>query len=288
MDHERRRKAMAPNVQMNGSEIPNGIKKSIAKRKITNTLLAWDELPAWQQDNHHIHSGYRPESNSHCKSIYSLGYLHNETVNIYTHLLGMIAAIVLCLVVLNVARARYSSAAWSDVVAIGAFFISAIACLGMSASYHTLSNHSPRISNLSNKLDLLGIVLLIWGSMVSIIYYGWDCERTIKIAYCTMMTVFGAACAFLTLSPKVRAPKWRAFRALIFVLLGLSAIIPVVHGVFLYGMTVVNTRIVFVPWLLTEALMYILGAVVYAVSLTANPGALEAIDLDSMFLGPVS
>lgn len=26
-------------------------------------LLLWDELPAWQQDNQHIRSGYRPALN---------------------------------------------------------------------------------------------------------------------------------------------------------------------------------------------------------------------------------
>ncbi|KAG4428544.1 hypothetical protein IFR05_015969, partial [Cadophora sp. M221] len=150
-------------------------------------LLLWNQLPAWQQDNQYIHSGYRPVSNSHLKSIHSLTYLHNESVNIYTHLIGMATAAILCLVVVsNIAKSRHDTASWSDVLAMGTFFISTIFCLGMSASYHTLSNHSPRINNLSNKLDLLGIVLLIWGSIVSIIYYEWYCERNIKIAYCTM------------------------------------------------------------------------------------------------------
>jgi adiponectin receptor len=139
------------------------------------------------------------------------------------------------------------------------------------------------VNNLGNKLDLLGIVCLIWGSMVSIIYYGWYCERNIKIMYCTMVsfysmfgslllnltaqiTVFGAVCAYLSANPKVRAPKWRTFRAIMFVSLGLSAVIPVIHGIRLYGLAIVNTRIAFVPWLLMEGLMYILGASVYAVS----------------------
>lgn len=100
----------------------------------------------------------------------------------------MVTAFVLCLVVFNVFRSRYVTAVWSDVIAMGAFFISAIACLGMGASYHALSNRSPQVNNLANKLDLLDFVLLIWGSMVSIIYYGRYCERTIKIPYCTMVS----------------------------------------------------------------------------------------------------
>ncbi|CZT53056.1 related to adiponectin receptor protein 1 [Rhynchosporium secalis] len=255
----------APLPTSTGLEDSMRSRKCATRGKPTTCLLLWDQLPIWQQDNRHIFGGYRPASDSHYKSIHSLTYLHNETVNIYTHLIGMIATAVLCFVAFSIGRSRYSKSDYSDLLAVGTFFTSVILCLGTSALYHTLSNPSLKVNDICNKLDLLGIVLLIWGSMVSIIYYGRYCERNIKIAYCTMITVFGASCAYLTLSPKVRAPKWRAFRALMFVLLGLSAILPVVHGVFLYGMTVVNTRIVFVPWLLTEALMYILGAVVYAV-----------------------
>ncbi|KAL2062737.1 hypothetical protein VTL71DRAFT_5809 [Oculimacula yallundae] len=265
MDNDRVSKLAEPSLSTAAIHVSETkVRKDAPGIKEPIILLRWDELLDWQQDNQHIHTGYRPASNSHRQSIHSLAYLHNETVNIFTHLAGMIIAAVLCIVSYIIARSRYSTASVSDVFAMGAFFMCAILCLGISASYHTLSNHSMKVNNLCNKLDLLGIVLLIWGSMVSIIYYGWYCERTIKIAYCTMITVFGAASAYLTLSPEVRAPKWRAFRALMFVLLGLSAFIPVVHGVFLYGMTVVNVRIAFIPWLLTEGLMYILGALVYA------------------------
>src|ERR1700742_3578432 len=56
-------------------------------------LLHWDELPLWQRDNHHIHTGYRPASNSFAVSFHSLTYVHNETVNIYTHLLPALCCV---------------------------------------------------------------------------------------------------------------------------------------------------------------------------------------------------
>ena len=51
-------------------------------------LLKWNDLPSWQQDNHYILGHYRPASNSYLGSFQSLFYLHNESVNIHTHLLG--------------------------------------------------------------------------------------------------------------------------------------------------------------------------------------------------------
>jgi hypothetical protein len=39
------------------------------EHKIEEKLtLLWDEIEEWQQDNHYIHSGYRPTSNSYIKS----------------------------------------------------------------------------------------------------------------------------------------------------------------------------------------------------------------------------
>jgi len=281
MDHHERQRTTTSSRKNMVTRASAAVENNVNRAR-NSILLFWDDLPAWQQDNQHIRSGYRPVSNSHAKSIHSLTYLHNESVNIYTHLIGMILVSFLGLAVFSTARIRYHAASWPDILAMSSFFLSAALCLGLSTTYHTLSNHSPRISNLGNKLDLLGIVCLIWGSMVSIIYYGWYCERNIKISYCTMVsnapvrgkiadsikqiTVFGAVCAYLSVNPKVRTPKWRTFRAVMFVSLGLSAVIPVIHGVRLYGLTVVNARIAFVPWLLIEGLMYILGASVYAVS----------------------
>ena len=51
-------------------------------------LLRWNDLPSWRQDNEYLLSGYRPSSGSFRKSLNSLQHIHNETVNIYSHLLG--------------------------------------------------------------------------------------------------------------------------------------------------------------------------------------------------------
>jgi len=50
-------------------------------------LLPYDEIPKWLQDNSYIHHGYRPESKSTRACFASWLYLHNETVNIFSHLI---------------------------------------------------------------------------------------------------------------------------------------------------------------------------------------------------------
>jgi adiponectin receptor len=162
----------------------------MAEQKIESALtVLWNDLPSWQQDNHYIHSGYRPASNSFQKSFLSLGYLHNESVNIYSHLIGAIVFSISGYLLYTLVKPRYTSAEPEDVFAFGAFFVGAAACLGMSATYHAISNHSPTVARLGNKLDYVGIVCLITGSFVPSIFYGFYCEPTLRRTYWTMVGV---------------------------------------------------------------------------------------------------
>lgn len=58
-------------------------------------LLHWHEVPPWQQDNEYILSSYRPTSGSIWKSLASLLYAHNQSINTYTHLAGCVLFICL-------------------------------------------------------------------------------------------------------------------------------------------------------------------------------------------------
>lgn len=51
-----------------------------------------------------------------------------------------------------------------------------------------------------------------------------------------------------------------------FVAMGLSAILPVIHGLTLYGFTSMNRRIG-LSWLVLQGVLYIVGAGLYAVSI---------------------
>ena len=154
------------------------------EHKIEHALhVLWDELPEWRRDNHYIVSGYRPTSNSYKRSLKSIGYLHNETVNIWTHLLGAIGFTLGGLLLHSVVVPRYESATSSDMLVFACFFLGAFCCLGMSATYHTLSNHSPAVAKWGNKLDYTGIVLLIVGSYVPALYYGLNCHPALLTVY---------------------------------------------------------------------------------------------------------
>lgn len=162
----------------------------VEKEAESRLTVLWHDLPHWRQDNHYILSGYRPSSNSYLKSFQSLSYLHNESVNIYTHLVGAILAFLGAFAIYGILAPRYDSATQEDVLGFSCFFLGAVACLGMSATYHTISNHSHAVAIWGNKLDYLGIVFLIWGSFIPVLYYAFQSEPQLMKTYAAMVSRF--------------------------------------------------------------------------------------------------
>jgi adiponectin receptor len=152
-------------------------------------LLLWDDLPHWRRDNAYITSGYRQSKASYLHTFSSLGHLHNESVNIWSHLLGSLAALTGSVYLYTIVHPRYDSATDYDVLAFACFFAGAVLCLGMSATYHALTSHSEAVARWGNKLDYSGIVLLIVGSYVPTLYYGFFCHPTLMKLYLSVVSM---------------------------------------------------------------------------------------------------
>ncbi|KAL7629222.1 hypothetical protein AAE478_000742 [Parahypoxylon ruwenzoriense] len=238
-------------------------------------LLWWDELPAWRRDNQFIVSGYRPDSNSYRRSLASLFYLHNESVNIWTHLLGALCFPAAAAWLRHVIAPRYASASSSDVLVLACFFGGAVLCLGMSATFRyvwsgmegipdALSNHSPDVAKWGNKLDYSGIVFLIVGSYVPALYYGLFCLPKLMTVYLYGIFLLGLGCGVVSWVEQFRTPRWRPYRAAMFVGLGVSGVVPVCHGLCIYGYRSLEERMG-LNWVLLEGFLYIFGAFLYAI-----------------------
>ena len=76
---------------------------------------------------------------------------------------------------------------------------------------------------------------------------------------------------------RFRTPEWRPYRASIFIGLGLSGIVPVIHGVTIYGYSGLEHRMS-ISWVIAHGGMYIFGAVLYAVRcVTMAPHSLTCL-----------
>lgn len=68
------------------------------KRPRCNGLL--EELPDWMRDNEYIKSRYRIDYETNCEVLSTAFKCHNETVNVWTHLIGSIIMFILALFIL--------------------------------------------------------------------------------------------------------------------------------------------------------------------------------------------
>ncbi|KAF9101934.1 hypothetical protein BGX29_005132 [Mortierella sp. GBA35] len=225
-------------------------------------ICSWDDLPHWMQDNPAIWTGYRRPTFSYKKCAASLGFLHNESVNVWSHLLGAIA----CIAVVPYVYVRVFSVLetihWTDILHFYIFMAGAIICLSMSGLFHLFSCHSEPVCHHWNRCDYVGIVFLIAGSFYPAIFYGFYCFRTWQIVYISMISIFGGATVIAVTKPIFRTPQYRWIRSCLFLAMGLSAIFPVIHGLVLYGIPLARKAIA-LDYMVCMGASYVVGALLY-------------------------
>lgn len=69
----------------------------------------------------------------------------------------------------------------------------------------------------------------------------------------------GIGCGVVSWVEKFRTPLWRPYRAAMFVGLGVSGVIPVCHGLSIYGYRSLDERMG-LNWVLFQGFLYIFGA----------------------------
>lgn len=108
---------------------------------------------------------------------------------------------------------------------------SAIVCLGVSAYYHLFQIHSKRVKSIMQRLDFGGICFLIAGSSYSPIIYNLACSQEFKARhfFTVLITVSSILTFIACMTPAMSTPKLLPYRALMFVLLGLSSSIPLFY-----------------------------------------------------------
>ncbi|KAG0379250.1 hypothetical protein BGX24_001136 [Mortierella sp. AD032] len=225
-------------------------------------ICCWDELPPWMKDNPAIVTGYRRPTHSYSKTVESLAYLHNESVNIWSHLLGALVFVIVAPISYFKIIGLLEAIHWTDVAVFYAFLAGAIICLSMSASFHTFCCHSEAIASQWNRCDYVGIVFLIVGSFYPAIFYGFYCHKTWQIVYISLISIFGGATIFVVMRPKFRSPQFRWVRSGLFLAMGLSGLFPIIHGIVLYGFPMAQ-RAVALNYMFCMGAAYVIGALIY-------------------------
>ncbi|KAE8445791.1 hypothetical protein EG329_012849 [Mollisiaceae sp. DMI_Dod_QoI] len=198
-------------------------------------LLRFEDLPAWYQDNPSVHTAYRPVSYSSIPCFHSLTYLHNETLNIYTHLIPAILSIFVQVYIQALITDHFPRASTRDRLVFGANILAGMVTMTLSTCYHMLMNHSFHVSSLFLRIDYVGILTLILGSFFSGIFVGFYCEPFLQRVYWTMIITLSLITSVLVLHPQFQGLRFRSHRTAAFVATALSGFAPISHGLWLYG-----------------------------------------------------
>lgn len=150
--------------------------------------VTWHELSEWQRDNKYILSGYRPEKADYMEILTSLTFLHNETCNVYTHLIGALLLPLFAISVMQIlSEPQFFDVSGTDYIMFGIFFCCAECCLVFSAIYHLVGPHSHAVEQFWLTMDLLGIVIVTVGTFIPGIYYVFICDPGLQKLHWTIV-----------------------------------------------------------------------------------------------------
>lgn len=216
--------------------------------------------PDYLRDNEFLLSYYRADF-SYGQAFSSLFKWHNETVNIWTHLLGFVFFLVLTLFgayelghlptfsrcvqgfSFNMSEHCLLESMKKDVSTIMApmldratrwpFFVfmgGSMFCLLASTVCHLFTCHSKPMAIFLMRVDYAGIATMIATSFFPPIYYVFQCEPVWQWIYLGTISIMGIMTVGVLFAPALQKGKYRTFRAMLFMLMGVSGLIPAVHG----------------------------------------------------------
>ncbi|KXJ95443.1 progestin/adipoQ receptor family protein [Microdochium bolleyi] len=250
------------------------VQKAIARAR-ERGHLTYNELPIPWRVNPHIRSGYRfRETTLGCvRSIFGVS---NETVNIWTHALGLV-------IVLAIAFYFYPTSAdfalytKTDMFIAGVFLFAACKCLICSTVWHTMSCHADQgLMECFACVDYTGISLLIAASIMTTEYTVFYCEPVSRWSYITATMVLGIIGVILPWNPRFNQQNMAWVRVAFFVGLGATGFLPIFQVIYTRGF----------QWaldfysdsnLLKSLTVYVIGAIIYASKVPERwyPGAFD-------------
>ncbi len=209
-----------------------------AARKSDSGLITVSELPTLWQYNENVIQGYRfTESRTQCAR--SILHLHNESFNIWSHLLGCIFLIRTLLfggpptpgsdLGANV-DGSYSPAGLL-VAVYYVYLLATILCTGCSVSWHTMrciADHGTM--SCFSSVDLMGVTTLVIASVLVAQFVAFADSTFWQYGYMGTSLALGAAALTACWLPIMRRPENSWARVLIWIALVAQGLaLPVMH-----------------------------------------------------------
>ncbi|KAI9805603.1 MAG: hypothetical protein M1826_004763 [Phylliscum demangeonii] len=257
------------------ASLGESIERAMARAQ-EHGLIRYDDLPQPWQVNPHIRRGYRFSATKVDCLRSVLTVFSNETVNIWSHAVGLVVVLALALHWYP-SSVNFSASAPADVAIAAVFFLAAAKCLVCSAVWHTMSSIAQQsVLERFACVDYSGISLLIAASIITTEYTAFYCEPASRRAYMAATAALGLAGIAVSWHPRFNGADMSAARVAFYVGLALSGFLPLVQLAATRGPA---WCLSFYAPVFKSIAVYLLGACVYAAKIPERwrPGLFDYV-----------
>ncbi|KAK7194045.1 adiponectin receptor protein 1 [Novymonas esmeraldas] len=224
-------------------------------------LYAFDEIPHWQKYNPSIRTGYRAFYTMRMCFESLLGW-HNETINVYSHLLTFVVFLVFTVLLYTtvLSKAITAPSLSASKLMYGIFCFGSLICMLNSSIYHLFNSHcNCRVMTAMGRLDFIGITILIVSSFLPPLYVMFHCHPVARTVYITAILVLGTAGIVGPWTDIFHEVVW--VRVSVFVGLGCSGLVPAIHSIMIVPTSAASMSTMI--GVLLMVLLYGIGVIFY-------------------------
>lgn len=241
-------------------------------------LITYADLPELWRNNEYILTGYRfIPMKRWPRLIRSTVEWHNETLNVWLHLIGI--ALVLAAPWLFPAAAASgvpgSETTAMDKIMSWVYIGAAIECMAFSVTWHVMAGCADiEYFTLFACVDYTGIAWLIAASEWTMVYNLFYWQANIIWAYVAVTGILAIVCTILPFVPAFNANK--SYRIAVFLALSAFGLLPTVHAACAHG---VHKTLAHLLPMAPSLLAYLGGLVFYATNFPESwyPGRFDFI-----------
>mmetsp|Transcript_148 Transcript_148/g.275 ORF Transcript_148/g.275 Transcript_148/m.275 type:complete len:379 (-) Transcript_148:314-1450(-) len=215
-----------------GTTVSEACNHCCTRKVLRPSVSQCDHVPAYMLVPH-IKKGYRVHHSSY-DAFLSLFRLHNESLNVWSHLLMLLFFMWRTAVFI---LEYQHTPQWIDFVPYLVYLVTAQVCFGASVIYHLFGCISEKASIHLCACDFVGILVLIGGSYFPGLYYGFYCMQTTRRIYIAILAVLSTLATCASSCEWFHRNEWRVLRIAVFGGLAGSGVIPSVHWVLKNGIS---------------------------------------------------
>ncbi|KAK7113193.1 progestin and adipoQ receptor family member 3-like isoform X1 [Littorina saxatilis] len=229
-------------------------------------LFSYNEIPEFLKGNPWVVDGYRAFL-PFGLCMKSLFVWSNETLNIWSHLVGFLLFLVLMLYDNLIAIPRLRGGL-TDHVVITLGLLCYQFCMICSTGFHIFCCHSERASRRWLQVDMTGVSIGLIGCYLPAVHYAFYCLSIWRDIYMMIITVLTVSTLWFQLHPHFFTSRWFHTRMAVYVGLAAYGIMPSVHWVYLNGGFSAPVVQMFIP---KVTAMYMLGLLAFIFYISKFP-----------------